>query len=57
MPLIGHSGKTATGNVALGLALTVLAALAGLAALPAMAAPAPGQKCPKATPSAIPVTT
>jgi outer membrane protein len=39
MPLIGHSGKTATGRVALGLAL---AALAVLAARPAMAAPAPG---------------
>jgi outer membrane protein len=39
MPLIGHSGKTATGIVVLGLAL---AALALLAAVPAMAAPAPG---------------
>jgi outer membrane protein len=42
MPLIGHSGKTATGIVALGLALAVLAVLAALAAPPAMAAPAPG---------------
>jgi len=42
MPLIGQSGKTATGSVVLGLALAVLAVLAGLAAAPAMAAPAPG---------------
>jgi Skp family chaperone for outer membrane proteins len=42
MPLIGHSGKTATGRVVLGLAPAVLAVLAVLAAPPAMAAPAPG---------------
>jgi outer membrane protein len=42
MPLIGHSGKTATGIRLLGPALAVLAVLAGLAAPPAMAAPAPG---------------
>jgi outer membrane protein len=47
MPLIGHSGKTATGIVVLGLALAMLAVLA---ALPAMAAAAPAAS-PAAAPS------
>ena len=51
MPLIGHSGKTATGRVVIGLALA-LAMLAVLAALPAMAAAAPaaGPASPAAAP-------
>ena len=48
MPLIGPSGKTATGSVVLGLALAVLAALA---AQPAMAAPAAA-----ASPAAAPAS-
>ncbi|HXO43484.1 MAG TPA: OmpH family outer membrane protein [Thermoanaerobaculia bacterium] len=51
MPLIGHSGKTATGVVVLGLALA-LALLAVLAPLPAMAAPAAGAG--SASPAAAP---
>ncbi len=52
MPLIGHSGKTATGIVGvLGLALAMLAALALLAAVPAMAAaPGAGPTSPAAAP-------
>jgi Skp family chaperone for outer membrane proteins len=49
MPLIGHSGKTATGRVVL--ALAVLAVLAVLAAPPAIAAPAAGAAPAAAAPA------